>query len=134
MYFRSSFECQITEACKIQEERKHLEILNSRAEYNHSAVPKLMTKLGDKEYKKYGEELSQEKFREDMIQEKIQRLRKGKNLERRPVEAKSENKRRKLNSTNYEEMKLQMEDLKRKMEERKEIKMKRRKPNLKRKE
>ena len=64
-----------------------------------------MTKLGDTEYKKYGEELRKEKSRDDMIEEKIQRLRKEKNLERRPVEANSENKRRKLNSTNYEEKK-----------------------------
>ena len=87
VYCRSSFERQITEACKIQEERKHHEILNSRAEYNCSAVPRLMTKLGDKEYKKYGEELRKEKSREDIIEEKIQRLRKENNLERRPMEA-----------------------------------------------
>ena len=103
VYCRSSFERQITEACKIQEERRQHEILNSRAEYNRSAVPRLMTKLGDKEYKKYGEDIRKEKTREDLIEEKIQRLRKERNMERRTAEANTENKRRKLNENEYEE-------------------------------
>ena len=48
---RSSFERQIREACKIQEERKKHKIINSKSEYNRSAVPRIITKLGDREYK-----------------------------------------------------------------------------------
>ena len=103
VYCRSSFERQITEACKIQVERRHHEILNSRAEYNRSAVPRLMTKLGDREYKKYGEEMKEEKIREEIIEEKIARMRKERNKERKPQEQNKENKRRKLNKTEYEE-------------------------------
>ena len=90
IYCRSSFERQITEACKIQEERRQHETLNSNAEYNRGAVPRLMTKLGDKEYKKYGEEIRKEKAREDLLEEKIQRLRTERIMERRTAEANRE--------------------------------------------
>ena len=49
-FCRSSFERQIMEACKIQEKRVKHVILNSKSEYNRSVVPRIVTKLGDKEY------------------------------------------------------------------------------------
>ena len=64
---RSSFERQILEACKIQEERKKHKILNSKSEYNRSAVPRIITKLGDREYEKYGKEKMEEARKEKII-------------------------------------------------------------------
>ena len=105
VFCRSSFERQITESCKIQEERRHHILLNSRAEYNRCAVPRASTKLGDNEYDKVGKEIRLEKINEDIIEEKIKRLRKQRNVERRPTDPNVENKRRKLNNNNYEEKK-----------------------------
>ena len=47
-FTRSSFERQILESCLIQEHRKKHYILNSKAEFNRCAVPRLMTKIGEK--------------------------------------------------------------------------------------
>ena len=55
IYTRSSFDRQILESVLIQGSRGH-HILNSRAEYNRCAVPRLVTKLGEKEMKKWCEE------------------------------------------------------------------------------
>ena len=44
-FCRSSFERQIMKACKIQEERVKHTILNSKSEFNRSAVLRIMTKL-----------------------------------------------------------------------------------------
>ena len=46
-YARSSFERQICESVTIEQNRHHF-LLNSRSEFNRSAVPRLMCKLGDK--------------------------------------------------------------------------------------
>ena len=54
-YTRSSFERQIMESVVIQQERKH-HLLNSKAEYNRSAVPRLSTRLGEKQYKRWEKE------------------------------------------------------------------------------
>ena len=54
-YTRSSFERQILESVLIQGSRSH-HILNSRAEYNRCPIPRLVTKLGEKEMKKWREE------------------------------------------------------------------------------
>ena len=105
-YCRTSFVRQITEACNIQGERRRHILLNSRAEYNRSAVPRLMTKLGEKEYEKFGKEKYLEKIKDDIIDEKIRKLRKARNLDRRPQEYNIENKRRKIDEENsYEEKK-----------------------------
>ena len=50
-YTQSRFERQILESVIIQQERLH-HLLNSKAEYNRSAVPRLTTKIGEKQYKK----------------------------------------------------------------------------------
>ena len=104
-FCRSSFERQIMEACKIQEERiKHV-ILNSKSEFNRSAVPRIMTKLGDKEYEKYGKEKSEEKRKEEEIEEKIRELRKERNKEHRPCNKDKPAKRRKIDEEKYVEEK-----------------------------
>jgi hypothetical protein len=51
-YTRSSFERQILESVMIQGKRDH-HIMNSRAEFNRCAIPRLVTKLGEKELKKW---------------------------------------------------------------------------------
>ena len=49
-FTRSSFERQVLESVIIQGKRDH-HILNSRAEFNRCAIPRLVTKLGEKELK-----------------------------------------------------------------------------------
>ena len=105
VYCRTSFLRQITEACKIQEVRRRHVLLNSRAEYNRSAVPRLITKLGETEYEKFGKEKMMEKRQDEVVEEKIRKLRKANNVERRPQDHNVENKRRKLENSEYEEQK-----------------------------
>ena len=50
---KSSFERQILESVVIQKERHHHLLLNSRADYNRCAVPRLTTKIGESQYKKW---------------------------------------------------------------------------------
>ena len=49
-YTRSSFERQILESVLIQSKRSH-HIMNNRAEFNRCAIPRLVTKLGERELK-----------------------------------------------------------------------------------
>ena len=53
-FTRSSFERQILESVLIQSRRDHY-ILNSRSEFNRCAIPRLVTKLGEKELKEWRE-------------------------------------------------------------------------------
>ena len=55
MFARSAYERQIMEAVQIQQHRHHY-LLNSRAEFNRSAIPRLGLKFCDKEYKEKQEE------------------------------------------------------------------------------
>ena len=100
-FTRSSFERQILESCLIQEQRKKHHILNSKAEYNRCAVPRLMTKIGDKEFEKYGKEILEEKKKEEIIEGKITRLRKARNALRKETPKNIANKRRKLDRDTY---------------------------------
>ena len=50
-YTRSSFERQLLESVLIQESRDH-HLLNSRSEYKRCAIPRLATKLGEKDIEK----------------------------------------------------------------------------------
>ena len=50
-FSRTAYERQIMEAVEIQLHRNDNHLLNSRAEFNRSAIPRLGLKLGDKEYK-----------------------------------------------------------------------------------
>ena len=49
-FTQSALERQILESVKIQEERKKHLIMNSKAEYSRCTIPRLTTKMGDKEY------------------------------------------------------------------------------------
>ena len=55
-YTRSPFERQILESVKIQQERKEHFLLNSRAEYNRCAIPRVSSKIGESDYKRWGKE------------------------------------------------------------------------------
>ena len=57
-------------------------MLNSRAEYNRCAIPRLGLKLGEKDYKEMRKEEKEEDMKEETIMTKIKELRKRRNKER----------------------------------------------------
>ena len=81
-YTRTSFERQILESVCIQQNTHH-HILNSRSEYNRCSVPRLSTRLGDKEYKKYEKKLEEEKLKEEALEKRIREMRKDRNKNRK---------------------------------------------------
>ena len=80
-YTRSSFERQILESVMIQNMRDH-HIMNSRSEFNRCAIPRLVTKLGDKELKKWRDKDKEMQDNEEKIEEQIRLLKKERNRER----------------------------------------------------
>jgi hypothetical protein len=82
-FTKSSFERQIMESVVIQQERAKHNLLNSRAEYNRCAIPRITTKIGDTNYKRYEKEIEQEKEKEEKLEEKIRQMRKTRNKGRR---------------------------------------------------
>ena len=103
-FHKSSFECQIDEALKIQYNREN-NILNSKSEYNGSSIPRLGVKLCSKAYTTRQEHEEEEMSeREKSTEEKIRMLRKqlGKKAQRRKYQEKSSApKRRKLDQGDY---------------------------------
>ena len=81
-FSRTAYERQIMEAVQIQLHREDHHLLNSRAEFNRSAIPRLGLKLGDNEYKERKEEESDEEKKEETILMKIRELKKERNRER----------------------------------------------------
>ena len=82
-YTRSALERQVLESVLIQEEGKKHEIMNSKSEYSRCSIPRLTTKLGDKEYRKgRNDELEKEREEERIIKLEINRRRKEKCKER----------------------------------------------------
>jgi hypothetical protein len=80
-FSRTAFERQIMEACQIQHHRdQHL--LNSRSEFNRSAIPRLGLKFGDKEFKDKLKEENEADEKEETLAKKIRELRKQRNRER----------------------------------------------------
>ena len=77
-YTRSSFERQILESVLIQGNRDH-HILNSRSEFNRCAIPRLVTKLGDKELKLWREKDMEMQQTEERVEEQIRLLKKERN-------------------------------------------------------
>ena len=77
--------------------------MNSKAEFNRSAVPRISTKLGDSDYQKYDKEAQEEKKRNEEIDIVIRTMRKERNVERRPVAPEQASKRRKINEQEYSE-------------------------------
>ena len=74
------------ESVQIQKQRKGHILLNSRSEYNRCAIPKISSKLGDKEIKTYNKETFEEEKREQIVLDKIKRLRKKEAGEKRRKE------------------------------------------------
>ena len=102
----------------IQKEREH-HLLNSRAEYNRCAVPRLTTKIGEKDYKKWERKNEEEREKEEILEEKIRTLRKNRNKERRNIEPSGQpaGKRRKTANGNFEET----EKMRKVMEKRRKV-------------
>ena len=69
----SSFERQILESVKIQENRGHHR-LNSKSEYNRCAIPRLAVKLGNNDFKAWAEEEKEERKKDLEINEKVRQL------------------------------------------------------------
>ena len=103
-YCKSSFERQIMESVIIQRERHH-NLLNSKAEYNRSAVPRLTTKIGEKQYKKWEKEAEKDMEKNEQLEEKIRQMRKMRNKTRRNPTPKDvpASKRRKITQDRYQE-------------------------------
>ena len=76
--------------------------MNSRSEYNRCSLPRLTTQLGESEYKKYSDELAEEKKQDEILEAKIRELRKLRNKARlAPQKREQQNtKRRKINENN----------------------------------
>ena len=101
-YTRSAFERQIYESVSIEENRYH-HLLNSRSEFNRSAVPRLTCKLGDKSYKKYEQEIEKDMEKEEGQVSKIRELIKERNKNRAQKQRKPPPpKRRKMEEGTYE--------------------------------
>ena len=83
-YTRTSFERQILESVKIQENRNH-HILNSKSEYNRCALPRLATKIGENDYKKWEETQQEDKEKELEMERKIRTMRMMRNKKRQPT-------------------------------------------------
>ena len=83
-YMKSAFERQIEEAVTIERKAKEGEILNSKCEYNQTTLPRLITRIGDREaeIKEFEKEIRKEKEYEEKMEEKIRIMRKDRNKER----------------------------------------------------
>ena len=83
-YMKNAFERQIEEAVTIERKAKEGEILNSKCEYNQTTLPRLITRIGDREaeMKEWEKEIRKEKEYEERMEEKIRILRKDRNKER----------------------------------------------------
>ena len=98
---------QIYEAVTIEENRHH-NLLNSRSEFNRSAVPRLTCKLGNKSYKKYEQEVDRNMEKEEGQITKIRELIKERNRTRVQNQRKlPPPKRRKLEGGKYEQATLE---------------------------
>ena len=80
-FHKNAFERQIYESVRIQSSRNKHILLNSKAEYNRCALPRLGMKWGDKEYKENREEEQNEE--EAILEGKIRQMKKDRNKERR---------------------------------------------------
>ena len=101
-FMRTAFERQIEEAVTITREAENNEILNSRAEWNQCALPRLTTRMGDigEELKKWEKEMEDENKKEEKIEEKIRNMRRKMNKARLMSE-KPASKRLKTQNENY---------------------------------
>ena len=56
--------------------------MNNRSEFNRCAIPRLVTKLGEKELKKWREEDREMQKTEEQVEEQIRMLKKARNKQR----------------------------------------------------
>ena len=102
-FTRSSCSRQVLESVLIQNHRDH-NILNSRSEFNRCAIPRLVTKLGDKELKTWREEDKEREKMEEKLEEEIRMLKKCRNRDRAGHQRKNpKSKRQKLDGDVPEE-------------------------------
>ena len=102
-YTRTSFERQILESVKIQENRNH-HILNSKSEYNRCALPRLATKIGENDFKKWEETQKDDKDKEIEMERKIRTMRMQRNKQRQPALTSQQlpaHKKRKIDTNRY---------------------------------
>ena len=108
---KSAFERQVTESVLIQQESQDHIILNSKSEYNRCALPRLTTKLGEKEFEEMKKEEDEEKRKEEDLERKIRILRKQRNgdrkekLRREQKDPLPSEKRRKISMTQFKNVK-----------------------------
>ena len=98
---RSAFERQITEAVTIMKESKKHDILNSKAEWSQCSLPRLTSKMGDKDLKEMEKEIRIEKDKESKFEEKVRKLRKERNRARLHQGGNTASKRQKINAEEY---------------------------------
>ena len=97
-FVRSSFERQIEEAVSIEREKHTCHILNSRSEYYQSCLPRLETRINDKEWEAI---MKTEKENDEKVESKIRELRKKKNKARLTTETNKIAKRQKTSENSY---------------------------------
>ena len=80
-YHKSAFSRQVHESVVIQANRFKHYLLNSKAEFNRCALPRLGLKMGDKEFREKRKEQEEEKRKDEHLEEKIRLLKRerGKN-------------------------------------------------------
>ena len=102
-FCKTSFERQILESVTIQHERNKHTLMNSKSEYNRCSIPRLTTKMGEKEIKEFNKEQEQDKLEEEELDKKIRKLRKEINKNRlHPTKEEGPNpKRRKVGKADY---------------------------------
>ena len=81
-FHRTTFERQISESVQIQNNRGD-KLLNSRAEFNRCALPRLALKMGEKAFEQMEKEKDEEQKEDELIEYKIREMRKKRNMERR---------------------------------------------------
>ena len=81
-YTKTPFERQVRESVYLQENTNH-HLLNSKSEYNRCSIPRLTTKLGEKEVREGKKEEEREKRKDAEISRRIRELRKEKNKSRK---------------------------------------------------
>ena len=102
------YERQVPESVLIQQESNDHNILNSKSEYNRCALPRLTTRLGEKDFEEWREEKIEEKRKEEELERKIRLLRKERNKERKSdfnIQSHPAQKKRKLDSGKYKTVK-----------------------------
>ena len=77
-YTRSALERQVLESVKIQEERRKNIIMNSKSEYSRCTIPRLTSKMGDKEDDKKRDEEKKEAPKNESILKREIENKKGK--------------------------------------------------------